>query len=115
MNDIIGAIVDANMTRKDYITDRILRLAGFGVKKNRLTMKSGSDNFRQSSILGAMKRIKAKGVEVAVYGPALEAEKLFSARVIRDLGELRSACGVIVANRYSKIEDVYTRDLFFRD
>ena len=125
-NNIIGAIVDANRTRKDYIADRILELAGFGIKKEpvvgiyRLTMKSGSDNFRQSSIQGVMKRIKAKGVQVVVYEPTLEAEDFFSSRVIRDIDEFKSMCDVIVANRFnSEIEDVidkvYTRDLFFRD
>lgn len=125
-NNIIGAIVDANRTRKDYIADRILELAGFGVKKEpvvgiyRLTMKSGSDNFRQSSIQGVMKRIKAKGVQVVVYEPTLEADDFFSSKVIRDIDEFKSMCDVIVANRFnSEIEDVinkvYTRDLFFRD
>ena len=125
-NNIIGAIVDANRTRKDYIADRILQLAGFGVKKDpvvgiyRLTMKSGSDNFRQSSIQGVMKRIKAKGVQVVVYEPTLDAEDFFSSKVMKDLDEFKNTCDVIVANRFSKdIEDVmdkvYTRDLFFRD
>lgn len=125
-NNIIGAIVDANRTRKDYIADRILQLAGFGVKQNpvvgiyRLTMKSGSDNFRQSSIQGVMKRIKAKGVQVVVYEPTLEAEDFFSSKVIKDINEFKNTCDVIVANRFnSEIEDVidkvYTRDLFFRD
>ncbi len=125
-NNIIGAIVDANRTRKDYIADRILQLAGFGVKQNpvvgiyRLTMKSGSDNFRQSSIQGVMKRIKAKGVQVVVYEPTLEAEDFFSSKVIKDINKFKNICDVIVANRFnSEIEDVidkvYTRDLFFRD
>ena len=125
-NNIIGAIVDANRTRKDYIADRILQLAGFGVKQNpvvgifRLTMKSGSDNFRQSSIQGVMKRIKAKGVQVVVYEPTLDAEDFFSSKVIKDLDEFKNTCDVIVANRYSSdiedvIDKVYTRDLFFRD
>lgn len=125
-NNIIGAIVDANRTRKDYIADRIMQLAGFGVKKNpvvgiyRLTMKSGSDNFRQSSIQGVMKRIKAKGVEVVVYEPTLDAKDFYNSRVLKDLGEFKSICDVIVANRFDKeiedaIDKVYTRDLFFRD
>lgn len=125
-NNIIGAIVDANRTRKDYIADRILQLAGFGVKKNpivgvyRLTMKSGSDNFRQSSIQGVMKRIKAKGVQVMVYEPTLDAEEFYSSKVTHDLEEFKRVCDVIVANRYNKeiedvIDKVYTRDLFFRD
>jgi len=125
-NNIIGAIVDANRTRKDYIADRILELAGFGVKKEpvvgiyRLTMKSGSDNFRQSSIQGVMKRIKAKGVQVVVYEPTLEADDFFSSKVIKDINEFKSMCDVIVANRFNTeiedvIEKVYTRDLFFRD
>ncbi len=125
-NNIIGAIVDANRTRKDYIADTILQLAGFGTKKDivvgvyRLTMKAGSDNFRQSSIQGVMKRIKAKGVTVVVYEPSLEAEDFFNSKVINDLDEFKNTCDIIVANRYnSEIEDVmekvYTRDLFFRD
>ncbi len=125
-NNIIGAIVDANRTRKDYVADRILQLAGFGTKKNpvvgvyRLTMKSGSDNFRQSSIQGVMKRIKAKGVEVMVYEPTLNEEEFFNSKVTHDLEYFKESCDVIVANRFNKeIEDVmdkvYTRDLFFRD
>ena len=125
-NNIIGAIVDANRTRKDYIADRILQLAGFGEKKNpvvgiyRLTMKSGSDNFRQSSIQGVMKRIKAKGVEVVVYEPSLNAEDFFNSRVIKDIAEYKAKCDVIVANRFDDtlsdvIHKVYTRDLFSRD
>ena len=125
-NNIIGAIVDANRTRKDYIADRILQLAGFGVKENpvvgvyRLTMKSGSDNFRQSSIQGVMKRIKAKGVQVIVYEPTLDCNNFYSSKVTHDLDEFKNTCDVIVANRYNSdledvIEKVYTRDLFFRD
>ncbi|MBP3360672.1 MAG: nucleotide sugar dehydrogenase [Clostridia bacterium] len=125
-NNIIGAIVDANRTRKDYIAERILQLAGFGTKKNpvvgiyRLTMKSGSDNFRQSSIQGVMKRIKAKGVRVVVYEPTLNEKDFFNSEVTHDLKYFKDLCDVIVANRYNKeIEDVmdkvYTRDLFFRD
>ncbi len=125
-NNIIGAIIDANRTRKDYIADRILHLAGFGVKENpvvgiyRLTMKSGSDNFRQSSIQGVMKRIKAKGVEVVVYEPALKEDKFYNSTVIHDIGEFKKTSDIIVANRYDEeLSDVshklYTRDLFFKD
>ena len=125
-NNIIAAIVDANRTRKDYIAEKILQLAGFGIKDNpivgiyRLTMKSNSDNFRQSSIQGVMKRIKAKGVEILIYEPTLNEEKFFNSKVTHDLDEFKKTCDVIVANRFnSEIEDVldkvYTRDLFFRD
>lgn len=125
-NNIIGAIVDANRTRKDFIADRILTKAGYPEKAHpmvgvyRLTMKAGSDNFRQSSIQGVMKRIKAKGVEVVVYEPALKEDDFYSSRVIRDLAEFKEICDVIVCNRWADEladveEKIYTRDLFRRD
>ena len=118
--NIISAIVAANSTRKDFIAEQILARHPRIVGIYRLTMKAGSDNFRQSSIQGVMKRIKAKGVEVVVYEPALHEDRFFNSRVIRDLDEFKRVSDVIVANRYSDdIRDVpdkvYTRDLYFRD
>ena len=118
--NIISAIVAANSTRKDFIAEQILARHPRTVGIYRLTMKAGSDNFRQSSIQGVMKRIKAKGVEVVVYEPALHEDRFFNSRVIRDLDEFKRVSDVIVANRYSDdIRDVpdkvYTRDLYFRD
>ena len=119
-NNIIQAIVDANRTRKDFIAERILDRNPKVVGIYRLTMKSGSDNFRQSSIQGVMKRIKAKGVEVIVYEPTLKEETFFNSRVIKNLDDFKNEADVIIANRFSKdIEDVwdkvYTRDLYCRD
>ena len=118
--NLISAIVDANRTRKDFIADQIIAKEPKVVGVYRLTMKSGSDNFRQSSIQGVMKRIKAKGIEVVVYEPALAEEHFFNSRVIRDIDEFKNCCDVIVANRYSEeiadvMDKVYTRDLYFRD
>lgn len=119
-NEIIGAIVDANRTRKDHIADQIIKRKPKTVGIYRLTMKTNSDNFRASSIQGIMKRIKAKGIEVVVYEPVLKEDNFFNSKVIRDLDEFKSTCDVIVSNRLSKElfdveEKVYTRDLFNRD
>ena len=119
-NNIIGAIVDANRTRKDHIADMIIKKNPKTVGIYRLTMKTDSDNFRASSIQGIMKRIKAKGIEVVVYEPVLKEDKFFNSTVIKDLEEFKSICDVIVSNRLcSDLEDVeekvYTRDLYNRD
>lgn len=119
-NNIIQAIVDANTTRKDHISDMILKRNPKIVGIYRLTMKTNSDNFRASSIQGIMKRIKAKGVEVVVYEPVLKEDKFFNSRVIEDLEEFKSISDVIVSNRlcsdlYDVENKIYTRDLFNRD
>ncbi len=119
-NNLITAIVDANRTRKDFIADRVIEKAPKLVGVYRLTMKAGSDNFRQSSIQGVMKRVKAKGIEVVVYEPALREDSFFNSRVERDLDRFKKDCDLILANRMSpELEDVaekvYTRDLFRED
>ena len=119
-SNIIGAIVDSNHTRKDFIADQIIAKNPKKVGIYRLTMKSNSDNFRYSSIQGIMKRIKAKGIEVIVYEPTLEDELFFNSKVIKDLGEFKEMSDVIVTNRFepelSDVTDkVYTRDIFKRD
>lgn len=118
--NLISAVVEANTTRKDFISEDILRRSPNTVGIFRLTMKSGSDNFRSSSIQGIMKRIKAKGVSVVVYEPNLESTEFFHSEVVRDLAEFKQRCDVIVANRRtSELDDVsdkvYTRDFFKRD
>lgn len=119
-NNLIGAIVDANRTRKDFIANSILERQPKVVGIYRLIMKSGSDNFRASAIQGIMKRLKAKGIEVIVYEPVLDTDEFFSSDVVKDLEEFKQRCDVIVANRLnSDLDDVkdkiFTRDLFGQD
>ncbi|MGP6140250.1 nucleotide sugar dehydrogenase [Jeotgalibaca sp. A127] len=116
-NNLIQAVVESNRTRKDHIAEMVIQRNPKVVGIYRLTMKSGSDNFRSSSIQGIMKRIKAKGIEVVVYEPVLEDETFYNSRVIRDLEEFKQISDVIVSNRNAKeLQDVqakvYTRDLF---
>lgn len=126
--NLISAIVESNRTRKQFICDDVLRMAGYknDGKDNitvgiyRLTMKSGSDNFRASSIQGVMKRLHAKGVKIVIYEPTLKDDEFFNCKVIRDIGEFKKMVKVIIANRYDPIledvkEKIYTRDLFKRD
>ena len=119
-NNVIGAIVDANTTRKDFIAESIIKRSPKIVGVYRLVMKTGSDNFRASAIQGIMKRIKAKGIEVVVYEPVLEENEFYHSRVIKDLNEFKQISDVVVSNRMVEelndiAEKVYTRDLFGSD
>ena len=118
--NLIQAIVESNTTRKDFIADTIIAKHPKAVGVYRLTMKANSDNFRQSSIQGVMKRIKAKGIPVIVYEPTYKGDDFFNSRVTKNLAEFKKECDVIIANRYSEeladVKDkIFTRDLFSRD
>ena len=118
--NLIQAIVESNTTRKDFIAETIIAKKPKAVGVYRLTMKANSDNFRQSSIQGVMKRIKAKGIPVIVYEPTFKGEDFFNSKVTKNLVEFKSECDVIIANRYSEElsdvkEKIFTRDLFSRD
>lgn len=118
--NLIQAIVSSNTTRKDFIASEVIKRAPRVVGIHRLAMKAGSDNFRASSILGVMKRVKAKGIEVIVYEPLVEDDRLFNSRVIRDLAAFKAEADVIIANRVTDdladvVDKVYSRDLFGAD
>ena len=118
--NMMSAIVESNRTRKDFITHQVLARDPKIVGLHRLTMKSNSDNFRASSILGIMERLMDAGVEVVIYEPTLHADEFAGCRVIHDLAQFKSECDVIVSNRYHQdLEDVaeklYTRDIYQRD
>lgn len=118
--NLISAIVESNSTRKDFIAEQIIARKPRTVGIYRLTMKTGSDNFRQSSVQGVMKRVKAKGIEVVVYEPTMKEDLFFNSRVLRDLDQFKREADVIIANRYTEdladvLDKVYTRDLYFRD
>ena len=119
-NNIIGAIVEANRTRKDFIAEQIIEKNPKTVGIYRLTMKTDSDNFRHSSVQGIMKRIKARGIEVVIYEPALKEEIFFNSHIVRDLEQFKKITDIIICNRFSEElndvkEKVYTRDIYFRD
>lgn len=118
--NLIQAVVESNRTRKDFIAQQVLARKPKTVGIYRLTMKTNSDNFRQSSIQGVMKRIRAEGAELVVYEPTLKEDVFFGNKVIHDFNEFKSACDVIIANRFSQeleevADKVYTRDIFYRD